>query len=211
MKKQAFGIILLSLILIVQAEGEIRSLSQVFLQGGGLKDTDGDERPDAIAFSIVIPDTPTAAEVALAADIAARANFESLAQDMALVKKESQLGKRREGESLILIGSGLRLLQNLKAKGKLLSPDLAPQQGAVFLPNIDGTTSLAVAAGSDEALLRTGRAFFLRWPYFWEIWGREDGTTYFLLESELTKFWEEEKIQPPEAAVRAAFYEFPDL
>jgi len=211
MKRQAFGFILLSSVLIVQAEGGIKSLSQVFLQGGGLKDSDGDKCLDTIAFAIVIPDNPTTAEVALAADIAARANFESLAQDMALVKKESQLDKRPEGESLILVGSRLRLLQSSKAKGELPFPDLGPRQGAVFLLNLDGQTDLAVAAGSDEALLRTGRAFFLRWPYFWEIWGREDGPTYFRLESELTKFWEEEKIEAPETAVRAAFYEFPDI
>ncbi len=211
MKKQAFGIILLSFVLVIQAEARIRSLSQVFLEGGGLRDSDGDGCLDSIAFSIVIPDTPTAAEVALASDIAARANFECLAQDMSLVKRESEVKRTREGESLILIGSRLRLLQNLKAKEELPFPDLGPRQGAVFLLDLDGQTGLAVAAGSDKALLLTGRAFFLRWPYFWEIWGREDGPTYFSLEKDLLTFWEEEKMEAPETAVRAAFYEFSDL
>jgi len=51
-----------------------------------------------------------------------------------------------------------------------------------------GQAGIACVAGSDEALLRTGRAFFLRWPYFWEVWGRETGATYENLERDLEAF-----------------------
>jgi hypothetical protein len=83
--------VLFAIFLILAANGaaEVDSLSQVFVVGRGLKDADEDHLADAIAFVIVVPDQPSAAEMALASDIAARFNFESLSQDFNLVRRES--------------------------------------------------------------------------------------------------------------------------
>ena len=79
----------------------------------------------------------------------------------------------------------------------------------VFIFSLKNRTCIACIAGSGEALLQTGRAFFLRWPYFWEIWGRETGATYMTLESDLAKFFGREGVHPAATVVREALYEFP--
>ncbi|MGE5741946.1 MAG: M14 family zinc carboxypeptidase, partial [Candidatus Aminicenantes bacterium RBG_16_66_30] len=53
------------------------------------------------------------------------------------------------------------------------------------------------------------RAFFLRWPYVWEIWGRETGATYETLEKDLESFLAAAGIRPQKTIVREALYEFP--
>ncbi len=57
---------------------EIDSLSQIFLTGKGIKDTDKDTFADKISLCMIIPDNPNPYELALASDIAARVNLESL-------------------------------------------------------------------------------------------------------------------------------------
>lgn len=211
MRRMVFWAILLFVVFFSQGAASVKSLSQVFLLNGGLLDADGDHLAEKVTFSIIIPDEPSATEIAVAADIAARANFESLAEDLALVKKESLIGRLREDETLIFIGSRLRLFEKIKAEGKTLLPILGPHQGAVLLLDHSGSSDIAVLGGSEQALLKTGRAFFLRWPYLWEIWGREDGFTYQTLESDLAKFWEERGIIPLQTMVWAALYEFPEM
>lgn len=211
MKRRLIGLVFLSLIFTAIGAAEIDSLSRVFLTGHGLRDEDGDHCADRIAFFILVRDNATAAEIALAADIAARANLECLSQDLGLVKKESQIMNCQTEASSILVGTGLKLVEDLAQKGKLHLPALGPEQGAIFIADIGGQPGLIIAAGSEEALLKTGRAFFLRWPYLWEIWGREKGATYFSLEDDLAKFWKEEQILPPQTTIRSALYNFPHL
>ena len=189
------------------AEG-LNSLSRVFSLGHGLADSDGDGLADSFAFRIVIPDRPTAEEAAAAADIAGRANLESLAADFDLVVPESRFLRDKKAGAVILIGSRLRSIKDLVLKDKDLA-SLGAGEGVVACFRQPGLEGLALLAGSDEALLKTARAFFLRWPYFWEIWGREDGSTYMTLESDLGRFLESEKFQPAAVTVRRARYEFP--
>lgn len=210
MKRLAFWVIFFLIIFLCELSAGVKSLSQVYLLGGGLLDRDGDKLADTIALSVVIPDNPLPAEVVVASEIAARANFESLAQNLNLVRRESEVRPPQPGETLILVGSKLRFFEKLRTSKDPL-PSLGPHQGAVLLLNDAGSNSIALIAGSDEALLKTGRAFFLRWPYLWEIWGREDGLTYQTVENDLTNFWKEAGIPMPSTALRAAFYEFPDL
>lgn len=211
MKNKILWLIIILLLAFGRGSPEIESLSQIFLLGKGLKDLDGDHNADKIAFYVIIPDHPSATEIAVAADIAARANLESLSQDLALVKKESEMKNLRAEESFILVGSNLRQIQDLSKTGGLSIPQLGPRQGAVYLLGPESQTHVAVVAGSEEALLKTGRAFFLRWPYFWEVWGRENGVTYFTLEKDLARLLEEGGIPVSEIAIRAAFYDFPRL
>lgn len=209
MSKKLLNGILIALLASSLNAGEIKSLANVFSLGQGLKDMDGDGRADGLAFSIVIPDRPTPAEMALAADIAARASLEVLSQDPALVKTETEAAGSTPAADLILVGGRLRLSRDLAKSVGL--PPLSAHQGGVFLVDTRGKTRIVVLGGSDEALLKAGRAFFLRWPYFWEIWGREDGFTYATMEEDLAALCRREKITPPVVSVRAALYEFPPL
>ena len=91
MKKSVFlwGTLLFILSLtcfpLFSGNNNLLSLSQVMRPGLGLLDSDGDHWPDKIAWRIILPENPSAAELAAAADVAARFNFESLAVNMNLV------------------------------------------------------------------------------------------------------------------------------
>ncbi len=193
------------------ASAEIASLSHLFLLGRGVKDTDGDGLADRVALTIVVSDSPTAAELALAADIAARANLESLAQDFALVKRESEIPNLATLESPLFIGSNIKGLKPILRESGLEIPVLPIRQGFVSVFSSKTQNGLVLAAGSDDALLQTGRAFFLRWPYFWDVWGREAGPTYETLEKDIIAYLKEESVSLQRTIFRSVLYEFPHL
>ncbi|MHB8055723.1 MAG: M14 family metallopeptidase, partial [Candidatus Aminicenantales bacterium] len=203
------GLIVLSLVSAVSAESE--TLSRLFLPGYGLKDTDGDGLADRVALTIVVPDDPTVAEIVLAADIAARANLESLAQDPALVKREAEISDFASVENPILIGTRLKWLKRAGKDGTFIIPSLRPEQGFVGIFQSKMQNGILLTAGSEEALLQAGRAFFLRWPYLWDIWGRETGSTYEGCERDLSGFLREKGVSWKTAVVRSILYDFPDL
>ncbi len=193
------------------ASAEIASLSHLYLLGRGVKDTDGDGLADRISLTIVIPDSPTAVELALAADIAARANLESLAQSFVLVKREAEIPDFAALESPILIGTNVKALRQIARDSGLEIPALEPGQGFVTVFNSKTQNGLILAAGSEDALLQTGRAFFLRWPYFWDVWGREAGPTYDSLEKDIVAYLKEEGVSLQRTIFRSVLYEFPNL
>jgi hypothetical protein len=200
---------LAALALTLPALADVDSLSRLFLAGKAVLDLDGDGFPEKPALTVVVPDKPTAAELALAADVAARVNFESLAVDLGLVRRESDFAAAPSLPFPILIGDRLAWVREaLKERGPDARP-LRPNEGRVFLFSRKGRTALACVAGSDDALLKTGRAFFLRWPYFWEIWGRETGATYERLEKDLEAFLAAAGVKARGTVVREALYEFP--
>ncbi len=207
--KKALLAALAALLVVQPAPAEVDSLSRLFAPGRAVLDLDGDGFPEKPALEIVVADRATAAELALAADIAARVNFESLAVALDLVRRESEVAAGRSGTLQVFVGKGLvRVREALRERG--LDPaTIPPNQGRVFLFSRNGQTGIACVAGSDEALLRTGRAFFLRWPYFWEVFGRETGATYESLEKDLGAFLTEAGARPPKIVVREALYEFP--
>ena len=195
--------------LVLPGLADVDSLSRLFGPGRAVLDLDGDGFPEKPAVAIVVPDRPTAGELALAADIAARINFESLAVDLGLVRRESELGAAAPPPLQILIGGGLARVREAMKERRREPAVLGPNQGLVFLSTRPGQTAIVCVAGSDDALLKTGRAFFLRWPYFWEIWGREAGATYENLEKDLETFLAAAGVKLEKLVVREALYEFP--
>ncbi len=210
MKKVLWTVLSCALVVAGLAAGEVSSLSHILTLGRGLVDADGDGLADSLDFRIVVPDQPTAEESAAAADIAARANLESLAGAFDLVLTESEYARLKPAGNVILIGSRLKAVKDAwtRSSGTAF---LTARQGAVWTFSGTGIRGLAVAAGSDEVLLRTARAFFLRWPYFWDIWGREEGATYGRLEADLAGFLGQEGLASPSVSLTRALYEFPDM
>ena len=193
-----------------QAE-DITCLSHLWQMGNSLEDSDGDGFADKITVSIVIPDSANAYEQAIAADIAARANLESLVVDFALVKTESEIPRGQTLVNPILIGNRLQRSRDLEAAGIIDTKKLASHQGFVSFVTYRRQNFLVLMAGSDESLLKTGRAFFLRWPYFWDIWGRETGATFPGLKKDLQNFFFQQGIALENIVIQSAFYEFPPL
>jgi hypothetical protein len=200
---------LLPLLLAGPGKAELSSLSQLYSQGKTVQDLDGDGQVEKIAISVIIPDNASAAEIALASDVAARVNLESLAQDFTLVLRESEVTNWDSLPNPVLIGSNLRWVRDIVKDRKPDVAGLGPDRGLVFVFSHKGQRGIACVAGSDDALLRTGRAFFLRWPYFWEVWGRETGATFLSFENDLAAFLVQEDVQLLKTAVREAAYEFP--
>ncbi|MFB0565806.1 MAG: M14 family zinc carboxypeptidase [Candidatus Aminicenantaceae bacterium] len=188
---------------------EISSLSQIFLVGKVIKDLDGDNRGDKVSLEIIIPSAPSEHEISIAADIAARANLESLAQNFFIVKKESEIQNFKELENFILIGSNVELIKELEKKGEIPRSNLKSNQGLVTVFSYDNQKGIALIASSQKALLQTGRSFFLRWPYMWDIWGEEEGATYFSLEKDLSNFMKDQGINFDKITIKTALYEFP--
>ncbi len=210
MKKRAWITILL-LVSSASVSADVSSLSHLFLPGNGLKDTDGDGLVDKVTLAIIIPDNPTATELAIAADIAARANFESLAQDFGLVKRESEVPNIERLENAILIGMNVKWLRDAVRGKDIAVPELGPTQGYVGIYTTKTQSGLLLVAGSDDALLKTGRAFFLRWPYLWDVWGRAEGATYDKVEKDVTQYLSGEGVKLQKTIFRSALYEFPPL
>ena len=188
---------------------ELSSLSHLYAQGKTIQDLDGDGHGEKIVMSVIIPDNPSASEIALASDIAARVNLESLAQDFAIVRRESEVASWESLPNPILIGADLRWTKDIAKDRKFDVAGLGPDKGLVFVFAHKSQRGIACVAGSEDALLRTGRAFFLRWPYFWEVWGRESGATFLSFESDLSGFLAQEGIGLLKTVVREAAYDFP--
>lgn len=206
-----FLIILFLNFLIHVSYSQTLNLSQIFGQGRTLFDEDGDGLSEKIEVNIIIPDNPTAIESALAAEIAARFNLESLALNFDLVKKESEIRNFSSLNNPILIGSNLTLSKKILKEENFDLSHLKPNQGLISIFNFQGKQGIICIAGSEEALLQTGRAFFLRWPYFWEIWGRESGYTYQTLEKDLENFFSQENINIQKTVVYRLLYSFPPI
>jgi len=210
MKKIAVLLLLVLILAASPAAAQVTSLSHALLLGRTLKDTDGDQLADRIALCIVIPDAPTAAELAAAADIASRANFDSLSQDLlGLVRRESDAGRIDRLENPILLGSNVKWLKDALRGGDLEAPPLGVNEGWVSVFAYKAATGIAIAAGSEDALLQTARAFFLRWPYLWDIWGREEGQTYSTMERDIDQFLSADGLRLQRTVIRSVLYEFP--
>ena len=209
--KRIMLILLVICLVMNDAGAEMNSLSDLFYLGKGIRDRDKDGFADSVAFCIVVPDEPSAFEMAAASDIAARANFDSLVVDFTLVKKESEFQKNPSSSFPILIGSNLEAVKKWAAREEVSLDRLEKDRGivAVFFDNQQ--SGMVVAAGSDEALLNTAREFFLRWPYLWEIWGRDEGDSYLSLEDDLRTFFHTKNLAFSRIIIVKACYRFPSL
>ncbi len=211
MRKKSLFFLILILFLTQCVSAEITSLSEIFHLGKSIRDQDKDNLGDKVILNIILPDTPNAYEIAAAGDIAARANLESLVVDFSLVKKESEVKDILNLENPVLIGPNLKWIKKMKKAGKLDYPSLEPSQGLVSLLSYKDKHFLVLTAGSEKALLATGRSFFLRWPYFWDIWGREQGATYFSLEKDLLRLLDKTGVKPEKIIFKSALYDFPEV
>ena len=167
-------------------DAAMRGLARVFARGETLQDTNGDELPDRVNARIVLNPSPSAAEIAAAANIAARFGFETSAMDLPLAI--------RTGES---IPAGITLLvsvgrtanvQRLVDAGELDLTRLRTGEGLiVYAPSRDSRNTpdqLIVVGADDERTAAVAAAFASRAPYLWNL----GGTTFEKLEEDLRTF-----------------------
>lgn len=212
-KKISFFLITMSLIRLLAAPVAAQKLhpGNLYRPGTILLDKDGDGWTDSLELTIIIPDEPLAEELALASDLAARVNLESLTLNFDLVRRESEIRNLASQKNPVLVGSRLKLSQKIIKEEKIDLASLKANQGLVAVFQQQGRQGIIILAGSPEVLLRTGRAFFLRWPYFWEIWGRESGYTYEKMENDLKQFLQQAQAPAETLTVTRLLYNFPEL
>ncbi|MFQ6084277.1 MAG: M14 family metallopeptidase [Candidatus Aminicenantia bacterium] len=206
-KKIFLGVFILSFF-ILTVRAEINSLSELFLPGKILKDKDGDNQIDSIETQIILRNNPSLEELILASEIAARMNLESLAGNFALVKRESQIKDFSDLKNPIFIGKEINLVKKLIKKKLIDVSSLKKNQAVISLFSDKGLKGIVILGTSPQSLLFAGRAFFLRWPYLWEIWGRKQGATYSKVEKELKEFLKEKKIDYQGINIVSAIYQY---
>ncbi len=123
--------------------------------------------------------------------------------------RESEVESWETLPNPILIGAGVRWARDIVRDRQTGRRRAGPRPGLVFVFSHKGPAGDRLRRRTDDALLRTGRAFFLRWPYFWEVWGRETGATLLSFEADLAKFLGQEDVDLLKTAVREASYDFP--
>jgi Zinc carboxypeptidase len=130
-------------------------LTDPFSAGWMLSDTNGDGIVDFVQGKVVVPDQPSAAQNAAAADVAARIGFETtgLTPPVVISASEDRAGDGNP-EPRIYIGRP--------------SPvELEPEEGGVFSDN----GNLVIAGHDDAGLLAAAEAFAARAPYLWRVPG----------------------------------------
>ena len=133
MSKKSLIFFTLFILCLHNGAAEFTCLSEIFLLGRGIKDLDGDKLVEKISLQIIIPDTPSAYELSIAADIAARVNLESLVVDFSILKKESEVKNWQTLKNPILIGTNLSWIKELEREKKINLSKLKHNQGIVTL------------------------------------------------------------------------------
>lgn len=127
-----------------------------------LADTNGDGIPDAIAGKIVVPDEPSAAENAAAANIAAKLGYQTSGLTLPIVVTASAA---QSAQTVVYIGRALPAERQAQIVRDF--PALEAGEGAVLsLGN-----GLAVICKDDASLLAAADAFSSRAPYQWKLPG----------------------------------------
>jgi hypothetical protein len=131
---------------------EANHLLDPFATGWMLQDTNGDGIVDFVAGKVVVPEHPTAAENAAAANIAARLGFASMGLTLPLVIPANE--DRHDGPRLFV--------------GGVAAPfPLQEGEGGVFA--VGG--NLAIVGHDDAGLQAAAEAFASRAPYIWKVPG----------------------------------------
>ncbi len=133
-----------------------------FAAGWMLADTNGDGVVDAVTGKIVVPDNPTAAENAAAANFAARVAYGSTGLTPPLVVTASQAPSQGP---IIWIGNAApaAAVGDLRAA----AGQLAAGEGGVF--SMRG--NIVVMGGDDAGLTAAANAYAARAPYQWSVPG----------------------------------------
>lgn len=156
--------------------GAASPLEDAFASGWMLTDTNGDDIPDFVRGKIVLPDEPSAAENAAAANFAARIGYATAGISLPLVVtaqnlKEAPAPAAISAESPaphIWIGASA-LPQQIQSRITARLALLASGEGGVFLDGRD----LVVAAPDAVGLTAAANAYTARAPYQWDVPGEK--------------------------------------
>lgn len=173
----------------------VHDLSSLFDIGGLLNDANGDGVADGLSASFLLGETPSADDVAAAAEIAARLGFETSALSLPLAREASP--------AVIVIGQAG--LTRLKLDVRSLElPRLSAGEGLVRVATLEGTRYVIVLGGDGAGMRAAARTLASRVPHVWSL----DGATYAQVERDVERLLDAAKVpgatvEVPEFHVRA--------
>jgi hypothetical protein len=169
------------------AQSHVPSLTALFeLAGGMVRDTNGDGLADAVAARIVVPQQPAAEEIEAAANLAARAGFETTALTLPLVVRAGEGAQAGAGTLPILIGRENPLVTKVAARDGLDLATLEPGQGLIASVRspLGGPDGLLVAGGDAAGTLAAANYLASRLPRL----GSPTGATLRLIEDHSVRY-----------------------
>jgi hypothetical protein len=140
-------------------------LADPFSSGWMLSDTNGDDIVDFVAGKVVVPAQPSAAENAVAADLAARLGYDTTGLTLPVVVSAAE--DRADGPR-IYVGKSAVPQKHASVAAERAS-QLAPAEGGVFALD----DNIVLLGGDDAGLLAAGEAFAARAPYIWRPGGEK--------------------------------------
>jgi hypothetical protein len=127
-----------------------------FATGWMLTDTNGDGIADFIAGKVVVPDNPSAAENAAAANVAARLGYGTTGLTPPVVVTNAQ--NRTTGPRITIARGGVDGI-----------PALEKEEGGVFA----GANGLRIVGADEDGLTAAAEAYAARAPYLWRVPGEK--------------------------------------
>ncbi len=179
-------------------------LEGIMAIGALLGDTSGDGVADVIRARLVVPSDGSGLLSAAAA--CERLGFESAGMDFDLVVDEARF--QPGGDTFpVVIGRNNRWLPPEIAAAVPPPVRALPSWAGVVRGRLHGADALFLFGSDPRAEAFAARSFFGRWPYLWEIWGRESGPTYNKLLADVAAFLKDAGSTPGSLAVTAAYFE----
>ena len=144
------------------AEPPLLTLGAVYDEGAVLQDRNGDGVIDFINVRFLLADPPGAADVAAAANVAARLGFESMGVDLPLT------GEGASADApIVAIGPAAAVRAGLSASALGLD-DLTAGEGLVRVARAAGVPVIVVAGADDAGTLAAAELFAGRLPRVWD-------------------------------------------
>ena len=141
--------------------------------GGAVRDTNGDDLPDAVVARVIVPARPTADDVEAAANIAARLGYETTAMTLPVVLRDEEVRDAAGIGLPILVGRENSFVKRLVERRAIDLAALQPGQGivqAVASP-LGGADGLVVVGGDDPGTLAAAVQLAARVPRLWTMTG----------------------------------------
>ena len=137
------------------------SLSTFFKPGAAFQDRNGDGVVDFVDARIVLPERPSATDVAAGANVAARLGYETTAMNLPVARQPG------DSAATIFVG-GKSLAQAGVSADAIGAGTLKPGDGVVAAFTAAGKPAVAILGGDDDGLSAASVMFAGHLPKLWD-------------------------------------------
>ena len=176
-----------------------RTLTSIVGAQSLTRDTNGDGLADVVAARVIVPASPSLADVDAATNLAARLGYETTALTLPLVVRDNDVADPAAIGVPILVGRTNRFVQRLLDAHTIDLAALKPGQGliAAIASPLGGGDGLVVVGGDDEGTLAAGIELAARLP---RVWGM-NGIALPAIEEQAVRYLRGHGVNATEAAV----------